>query len=374
MLENNLTTKSAEFKRGESTKVKTIFDGTYTAKKQDLYLNTYSLEQATALGADTEITFHLYIDGEEVDADTLSEGEDTLEGTFSDVEVKAGKSVSVKVTAEGYAGEADANNYTFELTISWDNSDGEEWQGEASDDCIKIELVWSSSMTITSSSANTVLLQKDGAVDLASFVIKPSNSDDESEADLDEMTFTINGGTAIDASDIKVKIGKSSTYTVEVDGGVYSVEDLDETLDSAGTDVVISVKGLDSDDYDLELVSPKAKTFSKKIVPALVTIKSQKDLDGSTQYVVAVEKYDSSYTVLNIDLDGHGGIVPEFNDGDDFELENDDANGKTILLWNVTYDVEDADGNDLGPVQIDKATYNDYFKVNGSYLRIYKVD
>jgi hypothetical protein len=118
MLENNLTTKSAEFKRGESTKSKTIFDGTYTAKKQDLYLNTYKLEQATALGADTEITFHLYIDGTEVDADTLSEGEDTLEGTFSDVEVKAGQSVKVKVTAEGYAGEADANNYTFELEIS----------------------------------------------------------------------------------------------------------------------------------------------------------------------------------------------------------------------------------------------------------------
>jgi len=374
MLENNLTTKSAEFKRWESTKAKTIFDGTYTAKKQDLYLNTYSLTQANAFGAETEITFHLYIDGDEVDADTISEGEDTLEGTFSDVKVEAGKSVKVKVTAEWYAGEADANNYTFELELSWDNSDGEEGQGVASDDCIKIELVGSSSMTITSASANTVLLQKDGAVDLASFIIKPSNSDDDSEADLDEMTFTINGGVAIEPSDIKVKIGKSSTYTVEVDGGVYSVEDLDETLDSAGTDVVISVKGLDADEYELELVTPKTKTFSKYIVPALVTVKSQKDLDGSTQYVLSVEKYDSSYEVSNIDFDGRVLTASEFNDGDDFELENDDANGKTILIQTVTYEVTDGDGNPLPDVVIPKGTYNDYFKVSGSYLRIFKVD
>ena len=229
-------------------------------------------------------------------------------------------------------------------------------------------------MTITSASANTVLLQKDGAVDLASFVIKPSNSDDDSEADLDELTFTINNDVAIDPSDIKVKIGKSSTYTVEIDGGVYSVEDLDETLDSAGTDVVISVKSLPSDPAGttLELITPKAKTFNKLIVPALVKIKSQKDLDGSTEYVVSVEKYDSAYTVANIDLDGLGGLVPEFADGDDFEIEN--PGGNTILIGNVSYDVFDGDGNDIGPVAIDKATFNDYFKVNGSYLRVYKVD
>jgi hypothetical protein len=86
----NSETKTAEFVTQKTTK-RTVFDGTYTAKKNDVYLNEFIIEETTAkhLNSKDDITFYLYIDGKAVADSTLKSSDNEAEGNFSDVLVKA---------------------------------------------------------------------------------------------------------------------------------------------------------------------------------------------------------------------------------------------------------------------------------------------
>jgi glutamate formiminotransferase len=67
----NSASKTAEFLRQKTT-TKTIFEGTYTAKKQDIYLNEFEIVNAkTGLALGDDVTFYLSIDGEEVASETI---------------------------------------------------------------------------------------------------------------------------------------------------------------------------------------------------------------------------------------------------------------------------------------------------------------
>ena len=71
-LENDLD-KDVEFVANDTTR-KVVFDGTYTAKKADIYLNEFAVD-GTALGNDVKsATFYLYIDGEEVADAKVAQG------------------------------------------------------------------------------------------------------------------------------------------------------------------------------------------------------------------------------------------------------------------------------------------------------------
>jgi hypothetical protein len=62
---NNIS-KKAEFKTLETT-TKTVFDGTFTAKKQDTHLNDVVVALADGnLASADNVTFHVYIDDDEV--------------------------------------------------------------------------------------------------------------------------------------------------------------------------------------------------------------------------------------------------------------------------------------------------------------------
>jgi hypothetical protein len=62
---NNIS-KKAEFKTLETT-TKTVFDGTFTAKKQDTHLNDVVVALANgSLASADNVTFHVYIDDDEV--------------------------------------------------------------------------------------------------------------------------------------------------------------------------------------------------------------------------------------------------------------------------------------------------------------------
>jgi Flp pilus assembly protein TadG len=67
LLNNN--TKEVEFLNKQSAR-KTIFDGTYTAQKQDVYLNGFSVVDGTNDPASdnltNQVTYYLSIDGKEV--------------------------------------------------------------------------------------------------------------------------------------------------------------------------------------------------------------------------------------------------------------------------------------------------------------------
>jgi uncharacterized protein YfaT (DUF1175 family) len=100
-LENNLT-KRVEFVTNETSK-KTVFDGNYTAKKGDVKLNSAVVTGKLNSALTGDITFYVTIDGESVATIDPQEEE-----TFSEILVKAGESVKVKVEAEISADEVEA--------------------------------------------------------------------------------------------------------------------------------------------------------------------------------------------------------------------------------------------------------------------------
>ena len=97
---NSLTSQNdAEFKNNESNTL-LVFDGTYTAKKQDVNLQDWSIVGSglAALNSKTTVKFFVTVDDEE-DEDEYKEGK--AEGSLSEeVFVKVGESVKVKVEAE----------------------------------------------------------------------------------------------------------------------------------------------------------------------------------------------------------------------------------------------------------------------------------
>jgi hypothetical protein len=92
----NTLSDDVEFLKGESN-TGLVFDGTYTAKKALINLSKFYINGANTLSG-SEITYYLYVDGEEVGStDSYGSG---AEETFSNIKVKAGESVNIKVVAE----------------------------------------------------------------------------------------------------------------------------------------------------------------------------------------------------------------------------------------------------------------------------------
>ena len=168
-LVNDLT-KRVEFTTNDGTK-KVVFDGSYTAKKGDVYLNTAKISGSVAYSGDKDTTFYLIIDGDEVA--TLDPNK---EETFTEVLVKNGESVKVKVEAEISTDSASATVQKYELIVSGDDENGNSDAGSAKKSLVDIKVVEKGTFSITEKgkNRNTVLLR--GKASLAQFLIKPSNN------------------------------------------------------------------------------------------------------------------------------------------------------------------------------------------------------
>lgn len=207
-LENNLS-KDVEFIANETNR-KVVFDGTYTAKKADIDLNKFTISTGSAHTATNhKATFYLFIDGEEV-GDTNTFGS---EESFSDVRIKAGESVKVKVEAEVEAYDTTIP-YTFPtltLELKGTDTNGNDDTGRGSDDLATMKVKASGSTTIdAASSKNTVLLKAKNQT-IAEFIVKPSNKDDE-DLMLDDVVVvvkTTDGTVALTGGQIKVKVDGS---------------------------------------------------------------------------------------------------------------------------------------------------------------------
>jgi hypothetical protein len=116
-LKNNIT-KDVEF-ANKATRTEIVFDGTYTAKKGDIELNEFKLEQSrdAAYQATNKVTFYVYVDDMKTavaDADakySTSDKKYVATNTFNNIRVKAGESVNVRVEAEVEA-ENTAENFS----------------------------------------------------------------------------------------------------------------------------------------------------------------------------------------------------------------------------------------------------------------------
>ena len=152
-----------------------------------------------------------------------------------------------------------------------------------------------------------------------------------------------------------------------------------------------------------------SRTFKKRFEPALVWVKWMRDLWGTTEFILGVEK-DSELTVKNLvlyfDTDGAAAcsaaagdciasLTKVFDDGDTVEAKgikdgvrlvraisyvyNDGSSDHTVLITKDATDAEfaatkyfNAIGALVSPAVTTADNYIDFFKVGDAYARVYK--
>ena len=366
-LENTLS-KDVQFVMNETSK-KTVFDGTYTAKKGDVYLRTVAIEGTYDADTYGDLTFYVFVDGNEVA--TLDAGDPEYE--FKDILVKAGNSVKVKVEAEAYPEAETPNPVDFEITLSWvDENDNE--AGKASEDLVGIKFVEKGSVIVSTTTAakDTILLMAKGS-DLAKFTVKPSNSNEGLY--LENLTLSIAGvdddNAALKVDDLRVKIG-GIEYDPETTGANSSKYLINEELPVDWLEVVVTLKALPEGEVTLSVTnandadSRTTKSFTKMYADSLVYITSQEKDWDVTQYTLGVDKYDEDTDVTGVrfytgaDCSGEldTGLWTTVEDGDKFSIVNG-GTAQTIkcVEWNG--------------VKYKSSDYADYFKVGGKSWMVF---
>ena len=298
-LVNNLSSSNdIEYKNGEVNKL-VIFDGTYTAKKGDIYLNEFKVTggDLSALNAKTKITFYLSLDGDEVaDAKASLANPSVASDSFSNVLVKDGESVKVVLEAEIDSAETAVKDLgKFLLALDGEDVNGNV-AGHAERNSAAVSLVNLGSIQVDAGNSQKTVLRKAADAQLAKFTVKP---DGASEVTLEEIHFTLqkDSATVPDQSDVKIYIDGSEEDLSYV-GDVYTVE-LNKSVKSEGVEVIIEyaddVAGVFTvTDLYVNNNSFASKTFSRKFVDALVWINNQEDDGaGANTYYFGVDKKSS---------------------------------------------------------------------------------
>ena len=361
-LENNIS-KDVEFIIDSTTR-KTVFDGTYTAKKGDVNLNSFYIDGTKpANNGENEVTFYVSIDGEEV-GDTSDLGSGNKEN-FSDVLVEAGKSVKVKVEAEVEAYTSGVNYDNYTLVLAGEDKNGND-AGEASDTLVTFKTKASGSVKVEAGTSKNTVLLKGRNKSIATFTIKPSNSSDD-DLTLDSLEIEFSGAT-ITANDIRVKV--DGTEYDATSGLVYEPS---ENIPTAGLKVEVILKNEFTGAIEMKLVSVNGKaqtrSFKKRYEDAIVYVQSQRKSWDTTYYTLWVETSDSDVVVSNVKLIASWTTVASTTS----EVSNWDDSLKA--LWNSTsaqrideiqYDVDGV------TVTIKKSEYQDYFRVWDDDAKVYK--
>ncbi len=368
-LENDLT-KNVEFTTKETTR-KTVFDGTYTSKKGLVNLNT-ALITGSGLPTGADVTFYLYVDGEEV-----ATMDPNKEETFSDVAVEAGESVKVKVEAEIYSDEAHAAVMQYSLIVSGEDDNGNSDSGKAEENLAPFKIVDKWTFNITDTKGKDTVLLKGRNTTIAEFTIKPSNNNDGMTLEDLVLTGTINDDP-ITSGDIRLKIDGVEYEADEEQEGTGIIYVVNEEVPAAGYKAEIVLKNEYTGDVVVKLAQVNGKTstkkYSKSFANALVYIDSQEDEWDYTQYTLGVDLYEDTYTVSNVQFFSDTGCAAELStnlssevsDGDEFSIDNDT---KTATIRCISYDVETDEWTES--YEFNNSDFADYFKVNGSAWRVF---
>ena len=368
-LENTLS-REVEVIADGSTKIVTIFDGRYTAKKGSVYLNSWTLTLDSAFtGDNASIVLYVTVWDSEFDV-TFNSGDTTKNDTFSNVFVENGKSVNVKIEAEVTA--ENTGKPTFTLALAWEDEDGIDVDS-VSEESVAISCVANGSVTVLATNANDVVLRKNN-LSLVKFTVKPKN--DLTELNTLKLTWfgALSGKVEIYVDGDKLDI--TEDYTMSDDWTLEATW-LNLTMDSDGVVVEVKVKNI-ADDWSqdtwynvvLDTVNGKSvnKTFKTKIVPALVKVTAQENLWDETVYTLSVEKADEEYEVKSIAYKLADWTSAYFTNG-----TISDGDTVRILNWTaaqyitvISYMV------DTTNVGLEKATYEDYFRVGSAFLKVFK--
>ena len=400
-LKNN-DTKKVEVVRGSTSSNVVLFNGTYTAKKGDVYLNEFLIKEldGKSLEANEDLTFNLEIEGKPVASISMN-GSEGSEYFSDDVLVKKWESVKVVVKADVYAEDkADKATFKYELTLKWEDENGVE-AGTDSADLVAMDLVSNGSVTVseTSSDKNNTLKLTSSNLTLADFVVKPSNK--SSNVDLTSVVLVLSGeslstdGTAAPVLEIEdvekylsVEIEGDKDFTVKKEEGTGFVITIDDFAEPVDVSLNVEVK------YDSELPAGKYTItvdtvngkkqwtkFKTAVAPAVVHFTQTGDND-ITKFTAEVETNDSAYTVKNISLmnkkDGdkwvsvfwstdseyaHGTTKPE-------EVSNEDK--ITYMEYASFVIVSSNEGEKDITVELTYNEYKDFFYDGSNRLKISK--
>ena len=375
-LENKLS-NTVEFVMNETNR-KPVFEGTYTARKGDVNLNKFKIEwtQPTDLN---DIEYYVFIDGEEVGNTSAYNSEEI----FSDVKVENGKSVTVKVEASVTADDPTERTYNFTLALEGEDDDGNQaWV--ASDAMKTFKTVSKGWVDVTTSTAKKTIALREANSNIATFIVKPSNADDEitfEELKIDVQDASWNHLTW---GEIRVKLDSVEQFDYSASWSAI-LYDLNESIDSDGIKVTVNLKANKAWTYTVDVLRVNgkdytvgSKQFKKQFVPAVAYIAKQQDLDGTTKFTLAIDgKAESSYTLSNFCVkytEGSAQVndqckLGEFEDGDTFEV----VGGTGVnMIKEITYTVNGADASEKDVV-VKYSVMPDYFKVEGNDARVYKV-
>ena len=301
---------------------------------------------------------------------TLIKGTEAMCNTVADAKSEA-ECVDLKYTEE------EANAYNAQLSGAVKSGDVKtdfEWQVQDEEwHCVN-------KATNTEDSSKTMETCVDELYDEAGANTYNANLGDAVAAGATKLqakwTDASTGAVAEDAIRIKVNGQDVEEEDIKWDNGVFTITEIgEEDIDKNGVEVVVSLKGnADAAPYTLTLdeVNDEDKNivFKKNVVPALLTIE-QKNGNGVTEFKFSVDKYESSNTVSDVCFYKSGtnlGCLNEnISNGSVLEIEGGDS---VQLVDRITYEVNGLSA----PVEIRKADFNDYFKVNDGYLKVYKAD
>ena len=370
-LKNNLT-KDVEVLNGETT-TRVVFDGTYTAKKALVNLNKFYMSGTNALANSwVKVTWHLFIDGEEV-ADTSSFGSGNYE-PFSDVELKAGESVNVKLEAEVEAYGSGGEIKDIKLYLGGVDEFSKDIQ-EANATIKNIKVKESGSVTVSAGASKSTVLRKSSNAKLAEFVVKPANGEDD--LTLDELTILLSGAN-ISTSKIEVLFDWSeededSSSTADTFTGIYK-----PVLDLPVDGITVEINLTEELTWEIELAiksinsKSQSRTFSKNYQEAVVYIAKQESRGDETVFTLGVDA-DSDTTVSDVKIvttaNKTGYINGEFSAGDEIRMVNSSTSAEYIDTIIYSYTTSD---NWTWTVTVKKDKYNDFFKVGDDYAKVAK--
>lgn len=244
--------------------------------------------------------------------------------------------------------------------------------------------------TISTTNKKAVLLKGKNSL-IAHFMVKPSWS---STIDFEQLALSWNiDWVTLMPDDIILKVDWICEDSSSTTSLVY---DLYKEVNWEWVGVEVIMKNANKWVVTLEIASINGvnpnRTYTKRFENALVYVADQRDNAWSTTFTLWVEKADSSDDITRVCLHYKNGVsvqskcttnVSDWND--DLEWTNPDADGKQVMIDAITYEInwnwtciwdgtdhDTWDGNTC--IVITKNDYNDYFKVGGTYAKIFKID
>ena len=387
-LSNSKSTK-VELVAGETNR-KTIFEGTYEAKKGAVTLKNFEITATANMiinaNANKQPTFYVTIDNDEYDA-KWSVNDNKAIWDIDDIEVADGKSVKVKVEIEFTPDVDDITAYnTFNIALEGEDEDNNP-AGAADEDTVRVEVVEQGTINVTDSSAKKTILLRSNR-NLAEFTIKPSKSSDD-EIILNTIEFTFESDAQdIDYTDLKFTIDDddytSTTNPAIVPAGAadtYVITQIGTSVPSKWVVVKVTLKSEPEEiakvNLNISEINEKEinSEFSKYYVPATVKITQNNGKGKDTTTYTAVFDNDTSNTISNLKLYVSGACGTTYPDGIDSTADDTVGAGFCEVASKESLS-ESAEGNKLSANNADTShsIAAVYYKVGNTPVTILKTE